>query len=200
MIKILTVCGSPVIGSSTEILLKRIGDSLAAELGSKCRRTFVRLNDLDITPCQACGEDPTPAGCFIDDDMTALYKQIMTCDCLLFGTPIYFDSMSAQAKLFIDRCNCLRPANFANPTEGDGFVERIQSRRPGAMVLVGGEKAWFEGARRPIAGYFKWIRVTNEATLTFKSIDFNRIGEVADDHALLSEVDRIRQKLARKIR
>jgi NAD(P)H-dependent FMN reductase len=132
--------------------------------------------------------------------MTLLYRQIMTCDCLLFGTPIYFDSMSAQSKLFVDRCNCLRPANFADPTAGDGFVKRIDRRRSGAIVLVGGDKAWFEGARRPLAGYFKWIGVNNEATLTFTSKDVNRIGEVADNDQALAEAARIGQKLARKIK
>jgi len=201
LIKIVTVCGSPVPGSSTELLLKRIGDSLVGELGLKCHRTFVYLNELNITPCQACGEDPTPTGCFIDDEMTALYPKLLTCDCLIFGTPIYFDSMSAQSKLFIDRCNCLRPANFTNPNAGDGFVRRIHHHRPGAIVLVGGNKAWFEGARRPIAGYFKWLGVSNEATLIFSNNDINnRIGTVVDHPKVLAEADRIGQMLARKIR
>ena len=105
MTKILTICGSPVADSSTEVLLRRIGEALTARLDGQARTTFVRLNLLEITPCQACGDDPTPAGCFIDDAMTPLFKHLMACDCLLLGTPIYFDSMSSQVKLFIDLCN-----------------------------------------------------------------------------------------------
>ena len=200
MIKILSVCGSPVPGSSTEILLRRIASSVAANLKDRGRHEFVRLSELDITPCQACGEAPTPQYCFIDDAMTRLYQRIIGCDCLLLGTPIYFDSVSAQTKLFIDRCNCLRPANFTGSPEHGHFIRLIGRQRPGAMVLVGGQRAWFEGARRCVAGFFKWIEVTNEGCLKFCSVDDTRLGEAANRPDVLREADEIGRKLARAVR
>ncbi len=197
MIRLLSISGSPVEGSSTELLLRKIAHSVAENSGDKVRHRLVRLNDLDITACQACGEDPAPDFCFVGDGMAALYNDVVNCDCLLFGSPIYFDAVSAQAKAFIDRCNCLRPADFDDKVAGHHFIKRIGRKRPGAMVLVGGEQAWFEGARRCIAGLFKWIEVTNEGHLMFCSKDFNRIGEVADDVAALRQADKLGRKLAR---
>lgn len=200
MIRILSICGSPVPGSSTEILLRRIASAVAANLKDRCRHDFVRLSELDMTTCQACGEAPTPKFCFIDDAMTALYRKLKGCDCLLFGSPIYFDSVSAQAKLFIDRCNCLRPADFSGMPQQGRFIRLIERQHPGAMVLVGGERAWFEGARRCLAGFFKWIEVTNEGCLKFCSVEDNQVGEVAERSDVLCEADKIGRALARVIR
>ena len=180
MIRILSVCASPVPDSSTEILLRRVAGSIRAQLDTRSRHDFIRLSEYDITPCQACGEAPTPNYCFLDDAMSGLYAQLEQCDCLLFGSPIYFDSVSASAKLFIDRCNCVRPYNFGRGDDERHFVRRWERSRPGAIVLVGSEKAWFEGARRCIAGFFKWVEVTNEGLLTHQSADAERTGDVVD--------------------
>jgi multimeric flavodoxin WrbA len=193
---LLTICASPVEGSSTEILLQQIARSIVEHSSDKIRHRWVKLNDLDLTPCQACGEDPSPGYCFIDDDMTGLYRALVDCDCLLIGTPVYFDSVSAQAKLFIDRCNCLRPAAFGLEPSDQHFVGRRNRISPAAMVIVGGEKAWYEGARRTVAGFFKWIGFSNEGYLKFSTTDYNRSGEAAEDPAALAEADRIGRKLA----
>lgn len=132
--------------------------------------------------------------------MSALYDRLINCDILLLGTPIYFDSVSAQTKLFIDRCNCLRPANFTGLPEHGHFIRLMERQRPGAMVLVGGQRAWFEGARRCVAGFFKWIEVTNEGCLKFCGVDDNKVGEVADCPDVLREADELGRKLARTVR
>lgn len=198
MINILAICGSPVEGSSTEVLLKRIAGYIAAHVKSDSARiSFVNLNDLDFAPCQACGEAPSPSWCFLDDSLSSVYKKLAACDCLLFGSPIYFDAVSAQAKAFIDRCNCFRPADFDDQNPEHDFIKRLTRKRPGAIVLVGGEQGWFEGARRCIAGFFKWVEVVNEGVLMFRSTDFTRAGEAADSEEMLHEADQLGLSLAR---
>ena len=200
MINVLSICGSPVESSSTEILLRRIAASVAAHARSgRVRHALVRLNDLDFTPCQACGEAPTTSWCFLDDGLSDAYRKLAAADCLLFGSPIYFDAVSAQAKAFIDRCNCFRPADFSNEDPDHEFIKRLSRKRPGVIVLVGGEQGWFEGARRCIAGFFKWVEVVNEGVLKFHSKDFTRAGEAADDRAILKEADKLGRHLARRL-
>lgn len=196
MIRLLTICASPVPGSSTEIILRGIAAALAANARDKVRHTFVNLNELEFIPCQACGEAPTPQFCFFDDALTPVYRELARCDCLLFGSPIYFDAVSAQAKAFIDRCNCIRPADFDAADPEHDFIKLLKRKRPGAMVLVGGEKGWFEGARRSIAGFFKWVEVVNEGYLRFVSKDFHRAGEAAHDPQILAEAEELGRKLA----
>lgn len=186
-IKLLSLSGSPVKGSSTEILLRVVADSLMREMegGVSVFESFVRLNEIPIMPCQACGMAPTPELCFYEDGMTSVYRQLEECDCLLFGSPIYFDAVSAQAKLFIDRCNCVRPADFDKVDPAHDFIKLIKRKRPGAIVLVGTDNGWFEGARRCIAGFFKWVEVVNEGVVTYQSPDFTRYGTVSDDEGAL---------------
>ena len=138
MIKILTVSGSPVEDSSTDILLREIEAGIIEKLGTpeKVKTTFVKLNDLRYIPCQACGEAPTPEYCFFDDDLTKVYAELAVCDCLLVGSPIYFDTVSAQLKAFMDRCNCIRPADFNNVDSKHDFLRLIRHKRPGATVLA----------------------------------------------------------------
>ncbi len=201
-IKLLAVSGSPVEQSSTDILLAHIEGAIRGHLPHDWQvdGSFVRLNDLKFVPCQSCGEAPTPKYCFYEDDLTELYDKVAECDCLLFGTPLYFDTVSAQAKAFIDRCNCLRPADFSGSNAEHSFIRLIKKRRPGAMVLVGGEKGWFEGARRVVAGFFKWIEVSNEGTFIFHSDDYTVKGGVREDAAALAEAAALGRKLADIIR
>jgi hypothetical protein len=68
------------------------------------------------------------------------------------------------------------------------------------MVLVAGERGWIEGARRVVAGFFKWVEVVNEGVLVYRSVDFTKAGTAADDPAILSEAERLGTRLAGKIR
>jgi multimeric flavodoxin WrbA len=182
-----------------EILLREVTLAVEQELGGDVVTETVRLNERSILPCQACGTAPTPSYCFYDDDMTALYRNVAECDCLVMGSPIHFDTVSSQAKLFIDRCNCIRPADFHHVDPDHNFLKLLERKRPGGIVLVGGEDGWFEGARRSIAGWFKWIEVVNEGVVMYRSIDFTKTGTAADDKTALTEARALGKALAGKI-
>ncbi len=98
---ILIILGSPRKNGNSETLAQ----SLAAGITESpdASGEFIRLNDLRITPCQGCGGCTTTGTCVIDDDMTALYDKVDSCDALLIVSPIYFYALSAQCKAFIDR-------------------------------------------------------------------------------------------------
>ncbi len=200
MIKVLTISGSPVEGSSTDFLLRHLGGEITKNIGDVDSVTveFVKLNDLQFIPCQSCGDAPTPEFCFYDDDLSYVYKHLADADCVLLGSPIYFDSVSAQAKLFIDRCNCVRPVDWDNIDPDHEFLKLLPHKRPGAMVLVGGEQGWFEGARRVMAGFFKWIEVTNEGVLVHHAFGYEP-ESAKEDAAVLKEAATLGRKLARKI-
>ena len=65
----------------------------------------IYLNGLKISPCQACGScrKAERSGCAQDDDMQVLYPKIMAADAFIIASPVYWFSMSAQTKLFMDR-------------------------------------------------------------------------------------------------
>lgn len=200
MIKLLSISGSPTEQSSTDILLNRIASGFVEVAGSdQVEHNSIKLSTLDFIPCQACGESPAPKFCFYDDGMTELYKLLVECDCLLIGSPIYFDSVSAQLKTFIDRCNCLRPADFTDKSGQSRFIRRLDRKCLGATVLVGGEQGYYEGARRTIAGFFKWIEVTDSGLVSFSSKDFRQTGSVVNDGSVMNEALELGRQLRNKI-
>ena len=77
----------------------------------------IRINKLKFLPCQACDRCAATGECVIKDDMQSIYPQVASANAMLLATPIYFGSMSAQLKMFIDRFQCWWHAkyNLNNP-------------------------------------------------------------------------------------
>ncbi len=201
MIKLLSISGSPIEKSSTDFLLAEIADTIINTIKQQqpIRTTTVRLNELKFIPCQACGKSPEPEYCLYDDGLTAVYRALTECDGLIIGSPIYFDSVSAQTKMFIDRCNCLRPPDYGNINPDHKFIRRLNRLRPAAMVLVGGERGWFEGARRVMAGFFKWVHLVNEGSIVYKSPDFTRSATAREDNEIIKQAHELGQHLAARM-
>jgi len=200
MVRLLVINGSPTPGSSTELLLASAVQGFESSLPEKrVAVESVVLNELTFISCQACGKAPTPKFCYYDDSLSPIYNQIAECDAFLLGSPIYFDSVTAQTKAFIDRCNCFRPPDFENRDPEHDFIKILPSKRPGGMIFVGGKDAWFEGARRTVAGFFKWIEVTNEGMVVFRSDDYIRTGMVADSEQSLGEARLLGKQIAERV-
>ncbi|MBD3232252.1 MAG: hypothetical protein GF315_00865 [candidate division Zixibacteria bacterium] len=151
---------SPIIDGNCDILVKNV---LAGASLNGSQAIHYDLNEFDIIPCQSCGVSPYPAYCFFQDAMTEIYRILIEADLVVFGSPIYFDTVSAQAKLFIDRCNCLKPAIF--PESEEKLSDRVKfgdlglKRRKGVIVLAGGERQKFDCASTVVKGFFKWIGI-----------------------------------------
>ncbi len=151
--RVLGLSGSPVMGSSTEMLIKEV---LRGAESCGAKTDYILINELDIMPCQACGCSPDDRYCFFSDGMDIIYEKFDGCDAVVVGSPIYFDSVSAQTKLFIDRTNCFR---ILTPSGNKKFIRRITKKRRGAIILVGGEREDYEHARRVIGGFFVWAGI-----------------------------------------
>ena len=197
MLNILILSGSPVRGGSTEILLERIAEGISHSSILPVKSELVRLNDYQYLPCQSCGESPEPAWCIFKDEINPVYDLYVNCDVVLFGSPVYFDSVSAQAKLFIDRCNCLKPVDFSENPE-HFFKKVLTKKRLGGMVLVGGERQDFECARKVIAGFFKWTEVSDCGYIAYGGSGL-QAGAVTDDSDKLTEAFALGQKIGSQI-
>jgi multimeric flavodoxin WrbA len=103
MKKIAVILGSPRKNGNSMILAKRAMEGIAAAGGES--ESF-RLNSMSIRPCQACDacRRHPEKRCAIRDDMHLLYDALETADAVLLASPIYMFCMSAQLKLFLDRC------------------------------------------------------------------------------------------------
>ena len=68
----------------------------------------VRLNDLGIGPCRACGNGSGPCRTehrcqHGDDGFAALHERAATAELLVIVTPVYWGEPSESAKAFFDR-------------------------------------------------------------------------------------------------
>ncbi len=131
-IHILGIVGSPRKGKNTDSLVQRVLDG-AKDVGAKATKIY--LNDLSIKPCQACNRHPFPKYCFYHDGMTKLYKLFATVDGVVLGTPAYYETISSQTKLMIDRCNCLSQIT-KTPSGKLHFTRRIQKSKKGIFIWV----------------------------------------------------------------
>ncbi len=197
MPSIISLNGSPKDGSSTGILLDTVASAVIDNSEYSFTEESYNLHELKFSFCQSCGFSPEPDYCIYHDDYYPIYQKLIDCDIILFGSPVYFDSVSAQAKAFIDRCNCLRPPDFKGET-GDKFKKIIARKRLGAMVLVGGERGEFECARKVIAGWFKWIHVENFGKIYYAGTAWKEIGPVARDESVLGLAETLGRNLSKR--
>jgi multimeric flavodoxin WrbA len=108
--KVVAVCGSHRKGN-TEWML----NTLRARLTSNGAEVeLILLRKADVKMCLAClkceeGGRKRPGVCKIQDDMNAIYPKLMAADCLVFGTPAYFDLMTGLLKNFLDRTCAIWP-------------------------------------------------------------------------------------------
>lgn len=98
--KMLMVLGSPRKGGNGETLARKIAE--AVEQGGSTVE-YIRLNDLNIRPCQGCGGCDKTGNCVIKDDMTPLFQTVDDADRILLVSPVYFYGLSGQSKIFGDR-------------------------------------------------------------------------------------------------
>jgi multimeric flavodoxin WrbA len=100
--KILLVMGSPRKEGNSATLAKQV--AAGAEAGGAEVESFT-LHGMNIQPCTACNacREEKSKGCVIDDDMEVLYSKLRQADALVISSPIYWFTVSAQTKLFMDR-------------------------------------------------------------------------------------------------
>src|SRR5512135_3498611 len=102
--KILGIMGSPRKGGNTDILLDlALGE--AERNGAVTNKIF--LKDKSIAPCTGCMECTKTGECVIHDEMEDVYSGMLESDGIIWGTPVYFWSMSSHTKVAIDRTYAL---------------------------------------------------------------------------------------------
>ena len=139
---ILIFHGSPRKKGNTSLLVEAVIEG-ARQDNSHGKTELIHLPQLDIHPCIGCGTCEREGNCIFEDDMQALYEKIDRADRIVIASPIYFYSVTAQTKLFIDRCQALWSRRYILRQRHPDHA-----RRRGYLVSVAatrGERL-FEGA------------------------------------------------------
>jgi multimeric flavodoxin WrbA len=191
-VEICGIVGSPNKNGNVDLLVSQVLQG-AKSRGADTQK--LHLNDLDIEPCQDCATDPYPAYCLLDDDMAEVHAALDLCDGIVLGTPIYFDTVSAQTKLMIDRCNCLMPY-VERPDGTYGFERRMQKRKQGVFVAVAGTAQEFDTVLVTVKGWFDWANIELVETILYGH-DSVELGEVSKDEERMAQAFEVGVRLAK---
>jgi len=139
--KNLFILGSPHRNGNSAAMAEAVGQGLQTKKSNSVE--YIYLNELTIQPCQGCGACSSTGKCILEDDMERVSNLTEEADRLFFVSPIYFYSVTAQLKCFIDRCQPQWAQKYLLKTHGN-----TPEIRPGYLLscaATNGERL-FEGA------------------------------------------------------
>ncbi|MHC4069255.1 MAG: flavodoxin family protein [Planctomycetota bacterium] len=132
---VLGISASPRKQSNSDLLLKRALDG-AQSAGATTE--YLRLVDYKIAPCIECNACYKTGSCKINDDYQIIAEKMLAADRLIFATPIFFMAVPAQAKLLIDRCQCLWAHKYVLKKP---LIQTAGRDRRAMVIAVGGSKS-----------------------------------------------------------
>ncbi len=184
--KVIGVSGSPRRGGNSELLLEQALD------GAKSRGAGIEklvLDELEVNPCRNCDDCLESGVCTTQDDMQAIYPRLDEVDCLFLASPVFFLTVTAQTKAFIDRCQCLwvrrNVLKVPDKKRRRGlFISTAHSERP----------VVFQSAISVVRAFFSTLNVGYDAELLFGGMEEK--GQIALHPTALKEAFEVGARLA----
>ena len=162
--KVLGIFGSPRREGNSDTLMKAFLEGAAAA-GAAVEEVFLR--QLKISPCLEiyhCFKDGT---CPIKDDMRGLYDKLIDAEVVALASPVFFYSVSAQAKAMIDRTQALWARRYVIKKDFPG------GNRQGVLLVTGATKGrlLFVGSRLVARYFFDALNVRYAAEILVRGVD-----------------------------
>ncbi|MEJ5347754.1 MAG: flavodoxin family protein [Desulfosoma sp.] len=104
MVHIVALYGSPRKSGNTSTLLSHAVEG-AREAGAVVDCFYLR--DLNISPCLELYGCKTSGRCVINDDFQKVADAIVASRGIMLASPVFFYTVSAHTKIFMDRCQSL---------------------------------------------------------------------------------------------
>lgn len=172
MKKTVVILGSPRRSGNSEILAGKAMEGIK-EAGGACE--VFRLNNMNIRPCQAC-EYCRKEGhtlCTIHDGMDRIYAALRESDALLLACPIYMFTVTAQLKLFMDRC-------YTCP-------DLLAGKRVGILLTYGDTDEYTSGAVNAINMFRDEYRYAHAEIIGIVHGSANEKGEIAKNKKVMED-------------
>ena len=181
---ILVVMASPRKNSNSSILAQQVGVGAEADGASvEC----VSLHNLDIRPCTACDACRSGPHCIIEDDMQALYPKLQACDALVLASPVYWFTVAAQMKAFMDRWYAFG---------GDQAYAALAGKQVGIVLTYGDADPFSSGAVNALRTFqdsFRYVGATIVGTVYGSA---NEPGEIRSNRAVMEKANQLGKQLA----
>jgi len=185
MKKILVVMGSPRKNGNSSTLAQNViagAKNAGAVVDSYC------LHEMNIKPCDACEacRKNDSRECIIDDDMQELYPKLYEADALVIASPIYYFTVSAQTKLFIDRWYAL----------GEGKTTVINGKQIGIILTYEDTDPFTSGAVNALRTFQDAFEYLGASIVDMIYGRASEAGEIKANQDLMDRAYQLGQKLA----
>ncbi|SHO51228.1 flavodoxin family protein [Desulfopila aestuarii] len=172
MTEIIAIYGSPRRDGNSAALLKQAVDGARSE-GAHVEEVFLR--DYKISPCLEIYNCIKNGECAIRDDFPKILEKLEASEGIMLASPIFFYSVSAHTKTFMDRCQSLWVRKYW--IEKQPFGQTPETRK-GLFISVGATegKKLFDGALLTVKYFFDVLDTGLWRTVLCRGVD--RKGEI----------------------
>jgi len=163
---VLGIQGSPRKNGNSDYLLTSFLKECEA-FGAKTQ--IIHPGKLDIKPCEELIVCEKKGFCPIKDEMEEKgYSLVKKADVVVLASPVFFYNVTAQAKIFIDRCQMFWGRKYKLK-----LVDPDSYSRQGFLLSVGasGGKRLFEGVELTAKYFFDAISADFSGALTYKNVE-----------------------------
>jgi len=191
MDQIIAIYGSPRRDGNSAALLKQAVAGARQE-GAHVEEVFLR--DFKISPCLEIYNCIKTGECAIRDDFPELLAKLEASAGIMLASPIFFYSVSAHTKIFMDRCQSLWVRKYW--IEKQIFGKTPETRK-GLFISVGATegKKLFDGAILTVKYFFDVLNAGLWKTVLCRGVD--RKGEIEKKEDYLNEAFLAGRDLAR---
>jgi multimeric flavodoxin WrbA len=184
--KVLVLLGSPRKKGNSALLAEQIAKG-ARSSGAVVETVY--LHGLDIAPCKSCYacQKPNSKGCSIKDDMQRIYKTMLSAHAWVIASPVYWFNMSAQTKIWMDRC-------FALPAYGN---DPFTGRRIAIAMSYGGEDPFDSGCVNALRTFQDAYGFTGSKIVGMVYGSAMGAGEIKSNKALMKTAKELGKKIVR---
>jgi multimeric flavodoxin WrbA len=182
--QVLVILGSPRKKGNSSTLAAQISRG-AKSAGAEVETVF--LHALKISPCRGCDtcKKQDSKGCAIKDDMQEIYPKLTKADAWVIASPVYWFTMSAQTKIFMDRCYALT-AYAENPFVG---------KRIAIAMSYGDADPFGSGCVNALRTFQDAYRYAGSKIVGMVYGSATEAGEIADNKALMREAEELGKRL-----
>ena len=188
--KVVIVKGSPRRNGNSAILADQVAagaESVGAEVD------VFYLHGMDIQPCDACEACHARAEdeCIVDDDMQTIYPKLRQADALVIASPVYWFTLSAQTKLFMDRCYALGG--------GDPWRHALEGVQIGIVLTYGDTDPFNSGAVNALRTFQDAYNYIGAEIVGMVYGSADKAGEIRQNDSLMAEAKELGVKIGSSV-
>ncbi len=183
--RIVIIKGSPRKNGNSAALADQVAAGAQAA-GAQVESFY--LHGMDIAPCDACDacHSEAYAGCIVEDDMQEIYPSLREADALVIASPVYWFTVSAQTKIFMDRCYAM--------VDAEGYTMR--GKKIGIVMSYGDNDPFDSGAVNAFRTFQDAFRYVSAEIVGYVYGSAGDPGAIRSNDALMTAAFKLGERLA----